>query len=720
MEKQYLNFSAQTVVKRQGGSGTLKILEFKKPTALQEGLAFFIEIETSDKENERIVKILSEELKEQFFSAPTDSVEFAFENALSRANIAIKDTLLIKPKNWLSKIHVAVLANKDQEVHLASVGMPHAFLVHRDQIVDVLAGEAKNNGRALDRGFGARTPNPVKLFSNIVSGRLLPNDALVIVNESVLDYLSPERIRKTAQDFDPEAAVAKLSELLSAAPANKQFGVIIVKRLPLERPAQAPQPKPVLEKIQKQVLAPAPEVKKVKFFSSAVKKFCWSLMNALGQWGQTGFGWLLDNLSRLLERALLLLRAVLPRLSKAPAFLLTLTRDQAARNYHWSKTKNYFSQKQAGLNAYFKNLPRRQKRIFTAIAVLTLLLAASVAARGYDKSQTEKDAARQRETAALSQEIDQSEAAILYNDQARARELLLEASKKLAALKKGESQDGKTYQTLEQKIADLENRLEKKTVLEKLEIFVSLDSAPSENSGLLLSGDTLVFYDGNAGELVKINKESRERTKIAALAGEGRFKSAAAIDDKTVALLSEAGANLVNVNNEKIAGRGFIFPPDQKTAFVGYAGNLYAFSAADKTIIRYREGFFDKAEFWLKQNYDLAQAADIAVDGQVYVLSRDGKIHVFGSGYLANVIDLKLTTPLGPNPELYINEDLANFYVLDGANSRSLRFSRQGEFLGQTVSPSLDEARAMVVGKGETEAFVLKADKIYRLPLTSG
>jgi|GEM_PF-1389190 len=732
MEKQYTNYSDQTIIKRQGGGvGTLRILEFKDPAAPEESLTFFIEIETSDKENERIVRILSEELRDQFFNAPTDSVEFAFENALSRANIAIKDTLLIKPKNWLNKIHVAILACKDQEVHLSSVGSTHAFLVHRDQIVDVLDGGGKTAGaHAAERGYSARTPNPVKLFSNITSGRLLPNDALVLINESVLDYLSPERIRKTAMDFEPATAANKFHELLSAAPANKQFGVVVIKRLPMQDLAVQKQERQAEEKLEKEIAvekylkpsAPSSIESKQTALSAMLleggKKLSVSLLEALAKYGQIGLALTLNFLSKFLEKAQLKLADLLPIISRSPAFLKTFISDSEARNYHGAKIKQWFIFKKQALANYFRSLPWRQKRVLAAIVGLVIILTGSICLRIYNNNQTEKKAAFKKEITALGQQIDQTEAALLYNDQARAREILAAVKNRLSNLLANNGGNNADQQALQKRISDLENKLDKKIVLNDLTAIATLNPGSDDTSGLILTDTTTLYYNGNQKQLFRLDIQSGLLSPFTALADKEPFKQAVLIDSKTLALLAESAAMLADIEKETVASQDFSFPANHPEPFTGYARNLYTFSRAAKTVTRYREGSFNKADNWLKQDYDLSKMTDIIVDGSLYLLSEDGKIHVLSSGYPTTTIELNLSQPLGNGAKFYLSEDVANFYVLDSANNRLLKFTRKGELLGQYISPSLKEARELIVPKGETEAIILSGDKIYRLPLT--
>ena len=219
MKKDSTNSIKYNIIKKQASSGYIEVFEIENAKYKNKKMLLFVEIEASDRDNEKIIQILKKELSGHFFNTPAQTDEYAFENALAKANIKIKDILLSKPKNWLNKIHIGIIALCNDEIYIAPIGNIHAFLIHNEKISDVLDSSQE------------QTPNPVKLFTNIVSGKLTTGNAMVITNESVHDYLSEERIRKSAHENQPEEAIAKLSELLSHAPENKQFGLAIIKKI---------------------------------------------------------------------------------------------------------------------------------------------------------------------------------------------------------------------------------------------------------------------------------------------------------------------------------------------------------------------------------------------------------------------------------------------------------------------------------------------------------
>ncbi len=693
MENSHKNQSAHQVLKRTGiASGTLRIIEIKRPLAKGETrLALLIEIETSDKENEKIITILANELELQLFNAPAQSLEFAFENALSKANLAIKDTLLAKPKNWLNKIHILVMAASDQEMHISAVGNIHAFLIHRDKVVDVIGAQ---NAPVL------KAPNPVKLFSNIISGHLLLNDAIAIVNESVLDYLSLERIRKTAQEDAPEASLAKFRELLQAAPANKQFGFYIIKRLagPVH-PAAAP------ARIAEEAARPH----EAEHFPrpNAVKK----LTPILAQAFQIGLSFLLKGFSRLLDKILEQLIKLGSALAQTPPIIKSLARDASARRYYGEKFTAAVAARKQTLTAGFKNMPARRKNILLATVILAVLFAGSIAGRLYSQGRIKNQAALDKLRSAITQKIDQAEASLIYQDEAHSRLLLKEATEQLAGLG--------TETDLKNKIQELINRLDKRVPLGEFEIIAAITPPENyENTGLVFLGGDIYYYNGPQTRVVKINPATENPSAALAVAGLEPFVRALPYDKQTLLLVGDKTATFLNVGTKSAAPKPLSLATAAPYAFTTYARNLYALSGADNSLIRFRENAYGTTPAaWLKEAYNLNEAVDLAVDGALYLLKTNGDIAVFLSGNLNREIRWTASGAPGAGLKLYTTEDLDALYVLDPREERLVVIGKSGELRAQFTSPQLKSARSFLVEKNGQDLYILAQDAILRVTL---
>src|SRR3990167_3658909 len=114
MDKDYKNLIQSGVIDRQlNRGGLLKVANLRGESRQKGEIILLIEIESSDKDNQEIIETMSQRMGQEYFEAPTKSIEYSFENALSKVNIKMKDILLSKPKNWLTKMHIMAIAVKD-------------------------------------------------------------------------------------------------------------------------------------------------------------------------------------------------------------------------------------------------------------------------------------------------------------------------------------------------------------------------------------------------------------------------------------------------------------------------------------------------------------------------------------------------------------------------------------------------------------------------------
>lgn len=712
----------------------MRVFDFEDKNAERGQMILLLAFEASDKDNEKIIKIIADELARQFFNAPTDNIEFAFENALAKANITVKDILLTKPKNWLNKIHIACLVMCNQEVHLTSVGDMHAYLVHHDKIVDVFL-PAGGPGAGAGRIQPPRTPNPVKLFSNITSGRLLPQAALVLINEPVLDYLSTERIRKLSQEFEPTEAINKLHELLSAAPTNKQFGLVIVKRLPVEDRIKPPLPlakpatEPELERaVDLSYLKPAePANLKIdqRSYQTIVRDYLLQggqYLAAFGsQYGQKALNLALVGLSKTLEKIQYHLTRLLPRLLVLSPLIKTMITDQRARAFYLSKFKDYYRHRQNRAADYFKNLAPNKKRVLLATAALGLLLIISVIIRLESKSRSVASANYQNLVSSINEKSDQAEATLIYKDETRAREILRSALGELKNLPQTNSAERGQYEYLAKRLAALSDRLAKKKNLGDLTPVAAIAPAPANpaQSGLALAGTGLFYYDGQSVKLVKINSADGQFSDVPLGNGAKTFNQAIALDAKSLALFGVGSVMFVNAAQNTTRLDALNTDGLANEPLTSYAKNVYTFSRSGSRIIRYREagGALQASAPWLKENYDMSQMLDIAVDGSVYTLARGGDIHLFLNNAPSLVFRSALTEPVETGARLYTNENLKSLYILDPAHQRVIQLTKRGELQNQYVSPQLKTAVSLVVTPDEKQIYILAGDKVFRLLL---
>lgn len=726
-DKNYENkVDALAIDKSPGQGGLLTIANFEEADNLRSALLVFVEIQSSDKDNQEIARILTEDLRDNFKNSPTDSLELAFEDALSKTNMRLKDILAAKPKNWLNKMHLLVLAIKDRDIHLSAVGEVRAFFVHREKMLDILGGGQ------------SKIINPLKLFSNVTSGSITSGQSLAIINEPILDYISPERIRKTANDYSPAQATAKFAELLDRAPANKKFGVIFIKRIRRETPqasaflSAAPENAPAEKKaktkaeaIEKIYAAPVGQMalptsaketalawlaETVKFLASAARKTA---------------AFALNYLSLFLEKTQQFLRFILDKGPNLPKLLKSLVFNPEARKYYLAKLAEFarrlFLDKVLLLKNKFLGLPKRRRRLAAAISALCLVLVISLIYKINAREDKLAQAQFAAQTAEIEQKLSQSEASLIYQDTARARTLIGEINELLKNFPRGKKEQQEKYSELNSKAADLLNKLENRKIISNLTLTAELPGDWQNQEGEIKTwGKEIVYLNPASDKIARILENQEPGAAPANLNIAADFAEAVVTDEKNIVLLSPNKATLVNAAGQASEEETFNFTGRQSSQrYAGYGSNIYLLDAQAGAITRFRKTTrgFSGGQNWLKQNQDLASALSLAVDGKIYLLEKENRILVFANGQESGVLEMPLSEAIGDDASLYTDAAINNLYIFDPANKRIIAMEKNGKTPRQYKIESGPPAESFAILADEKTGFMLAENKIYRFAL---
>ncbi|MDF2379019.1 MAG: hypothetical protein P1V18_02225 [Candidatus Gracilibacteria bacterium] len=148
---------------------------------------------------------------------------------------------------------------------------------------------------------------------------------------------------------------------------------------------------------------------------------------------------------------------------------------------------------------------------------------------------------------------------------------------------------------------------------------------------------------------------------------------------------------------------------------------VYLLDTANNTIWKYRRlrTNYSKPSPWTTDG-DLSDAVSMAIDGDVYVLTRKGEIVRYSRG---EVDDFKIndqpTVPLSNPSKIFTFAEALNIYVLDSENKRVVVYSKGTGSVGRYEKQILFEQfdansiRDIFVDKDEQKLTILTEDKLY-------
>lgn len=125
-------------------------------------------------------------------------------------------------------------------------------------------------------------------------------------------------------------------------------------------------------------------------------------------------------------------------------------------------------------------------------------------------------------------------------------------------------------------------------------------------------------------------------------------------------------------------------------AVASYFGNFYILDPQINALLRYLptvDGYSNPPQsyFLVDNPVDLTNAVDMAIDGAVYILHRDGRIDKFLSGQQVDLNVTGLDKPFNNPVAIYTapDESIHHLYVADAGNQRIVQLNKDGSFVRQ-------------------------------------
>lgn len=157
------------------------------------------------------------------------------------------------------------------------------------------------------------------------------------------------------------------------------------------------------------------------------------------------------------------------------------------------------------------------------------------------------------------------------------------------------------------------------------------------------------------------------------------------------------------------------------TSLVWFGGNIYLLDSGKGRIWKYvatETGFTSRLEYLNPDTLtDISLGQSMAVDGSVWVATKDGKIIKFTQGREDTFFPSHIDPPLGNSLYLYTSDDTKSHYVLDAQNNRVVVLAKDGAYSAQYVWKSTLHPTQLVVSETQKKLFLLSGGKIFALDL---
>lgn len=368
---------------------------------------------------------------------------------------------------------------------------------------------------------------------------------------------------------------------------------------------------------------------------------------------------------------------------------------------------------------YLKTMSFFHKILLILVLILTVVFISSII---YLKTQAKQELERQNYVTKIQEIIDkqiEAESSIIYKDEKKAFDLLKEAEAIINSLP---TDDKVKEQKKEELTADLDvifRKLRKVEII-KGDIFVSLSDTRIEKIELI--EETLIAYSKDIKTLYKINLGTKQIEEQAYSETMDLIQSTVPKENDKIIFLDDNNAVIeYDKKTTSITTKDIVYPkdnPEISNIFV-YNQKLYSIDKSSSQIYKHNETQtgYDKGALWLKQNVDLSDAVDLAIDSNLYILKLNGELLKF-SGGIQDEFSIKMIDPKMEEPtQMWTYSDVDEIFILEPKQKRIVIIDKGGTLIKQYTSLEWQNPTNMSVDIENKKLYVVDNGKIYRIDL---
>ncbi len=750
----------------------LHITEPSTPAEEQKG-CFFAVCETNGADNKYIMKLQSviDEIECGYYETPDGENKNALEIVLEKINPPESGAFAGKQ----SDLHCLVGVVRPPHIVFASYNQPQAVLFYKNkeavyQKIDLIAS---NQNEKEENQTGRHY-----LFSHIIEGKISPNDFLYIGTPNIGSYFSHDRLQKIITSRPPRQSAEHLEKVLSELKNGLSFGGLIMyfnhpvshsaaPAAAADRAAAAhppTQPTPAVNSLflteQQTAHTLAPSL--VKRLGGKIKTwqvFWDSQQHAAsappGQPPAAPKTAITSNHLRTYHPTHPARRgrrtAALPRLAGIAVMRLFI---YAGRTIFWLAAAALFALKSAGRLLYslllvitnlrnhrrdvldrwsktwyaykqnYKQLPLITKILIFLSLVAVILLIGGILYIESRQQQTAEDARFQQIIKDATNKKETADSALIYDNIEAAFEAIASAQSLLNDPLCQTQKKNADCARLSQELAGMLARARKITVAQTallLDAAALNPSAPLER--ILKIGGKIIGFSANQPQLVIYDTLTREVKVMSTGYNATGFVDGAVPKENDYAIIFSNQGEAIKFNPADYTFKKIdvAFPATNPTVAgaVIYNRRLYVLDANNNQIYKHdsAKAGFGLGKPWLKDTLNLQNGAGLTIEGDIFVLNKNGEIYKLNGGQRQEFALRRIDPPLKNGAAIWSYTDLQYLYVLDREEKRLLILDKNGQLKTQVLAETFLRPTSMIVDEPNKTAYIADSNKLYQIAL---
>ncbi|MFH1582548.1 MAG: hypothetical protein ABIA08_02220 [bacterium] len=633
-------------------------------------------------QNVHFLDKLAKHIKEKYYKTVSITPEKSLKDTLKKSNEYLEKIVKMGDVSWLGNLSFSAVTIKNFELNFTKTGDLKIYLIRKGQVVDI---DQKLN-------FGDFEPYPLKIFGNIVSGKLAENDIILVLTKSVSDIFFQEKflsdIARVSLSENLAEETKKIKEIFNAkkdklteATGAALLIVLSKETMPKERETLAPKRKLKVFSIKE---AFAPIFKKIKIPHIphiSIKKPLIRLPRINIRTNK-----LRITLSKIKKPKLSLPKISLPKISVPKIKMPEI---------------------------------RLNKKI-TLIPILIIFLSL-----GYYIFQMQTEKKLENYQLILEEakaNIEKAETYFILSDDTpgtkeKANELLMESWQKLSPVFKDESSLPNDFKqeviSVKKDISDYLYEMNKFTELSDPELFFEFKPNDYVPFKISIFNNNLYFvnsYSKNAFELTQ-SKEG----KIINVDKKLDFTNAS---KDSLLFLSKPNHLLVleegNLNEKQLLSPPY--PDYDFNDFATYGNNIYFLDKNKSRIVKYpfSNNAWNNPQLWLEET-KANEFKSMAVDGSIWLLTKNNEIKRYYGGSLQQTIKLDVFPETKDFSQIFTTPDIPYLYLIEPIQKRIIIMDKSGNIIRQYQSQSFDNLLDIVTSENGRTIYLLSGSKVYRI-----
>jgi len=646
-------------------------------------------------QNVRFLDNLAQTIKGKYYKTISANPEKSLKESLRKANESLEAIAKKGDVSWLGNLDFTVISLKDFELNFTKVGDLKLFLLRKGQIIDI---DQKLK-------FDDIEPYPLKIFGNIVSGKLAENDVIMILSKDVTTAFLQENILGNIARFSPFDP-KKLKDLLNAKreQLTKFSGICLLIFLTKE-----------LEGLKEKETLSQKRTLKIFSFAELFKEV------------------------RLEKRFISLIKEIFQRKKATAKPTPQKTKEKVSQpKLRLQKPHLALPKISLSLPKIKISLPRflfNKKLVLMLILIFFLLIGFLI----FEKGEEKELRAYQEKMNQIESKVSQAETYLMLSEKApqvknKANTLFKEAWEEISPLigiaSTFPSNLASQILNIKETVSSNLYQLNKLTEIQEPEQVFEFSLKTFIPQKVISSGSDVFLFSPYAENVFKINQEGEEgKSSSSPTVKNGetleitrKFNSASLWGDSV--LLFSKPDQLTILKDGQFSASSSLPTPYLDFNFSNlstFESNLYLLDNQKGAIIKYT--YFYGSEWAFPQSWlspAIKNATDfrsMAVDGSVWILTKNNEIQRYYAGRLQETLEIDVF----PSPKLvskiFTSSRHSYIYLMEPTQKRIMVLNKSGELIGQYHSDKFDNLLDFSVSDDGKTIYLLNGLKLYRFSI---